>query len=78
MITMLRDSYDDGNMTIGADGVDLVRYRSITAAGESTSTNYYFRHDTSETAGQNIVLAGAHDHPLAPRALLRPKLRGRG
>lgn len=60
---MVRGSYDDGTVTVGADGVDLVRYRAVTAAGEPHVDRLALPADAGETAGRNLVLAGAHDHP---------------
>ena len=60
---MVRGSYDDGTVTVSDRGVDLVRYRSVTAAGEPHVDRLALPADAGAPAGRNLVLAGAHDHP---------------
>jgi hypothetical protein len=56
-------SYDDGTVTVSDRGVDLVRYRAVTAAGEPHVDRLALPADAGGPAGRNLVLAGAHDHP---------------
>lgn len=61
---MLRGEYDDGTVTVSAEGVPLVRYRGVTAAGEPHVDHLALPPDAvGAPAGRNVVLAGAHDHP---------------
>jgi len=59
----VRGSYDDGTLTVSDRGVDLVRYRAVTAAGEPHVDRLALPADAGAPAGRNLVLAGAHDHP---------------
>jgi len=60
---MPRSEYDDGTVTVSAEGVPLVRYRAVTAAGEPHIDHLALSPDAGAPAGRNITLAGAHDHP---------------
>jgi len=70
---MLRGHDDDGTVTVQYRGVDIVRYRAVTAASKPHVDRLGLPPDAGPTAGHNLVLAGAHDHPWHLGAFFAPK-----